>query len=501
MSATSPHPAALAWRLLPIHALVWTAAAWLSRGNLDIPGDMVENFVWGQEWQAGYAKHPPLFAWVTAAWFAVLPRTDWAYFALSAVNAGLGLCGVAALARRFVDSDGTVLATLALAVSPLYTALAIKFNANAILLSTWPWTAYFFVAWMQQPGRRHPIAFGACAALALLGKYFSAVLLAALLLALVVRPAWRARCRGPGPWLAAGTFALVLMPHGLWLMQHDFATFGYAAQRSGGSLVAAVLRYVNYCVAQLLYLLPCLAFMLFAVAPGQRRRAAAALLAAWSPRHSPPDLWWLSFAPLLVAGALALSMATPLASVWGMAQWFAITTLWASLIARAGLAVSMPRMVRALAAYWLVVLLAAAVVGHESARRGAPLAAEPRAELARAAQALWHQRTGQSLRFVSGSTAEAGAIAFYADHRISWWNMAAPQTSPWAPLDRVRQFGTLIICADAPGACDDQARGLTRDPPELLVVQKRAWGRTLMPHNYRAYLMLPPGQPISPRSN
>ncbi len=483
--------AALAWRLLPIHAVVWTVAAWLSRGNLDVPGDMVENFVWGQEWQAGYDKHPPLFAWVTAAWFAVLPRTDWAYFVLSALNASVGLFGVLALARRFVAPDSATLATMALAVSPLYTALAIKFNANAILLSTWPWTAYSFVAWLQHARARHALAFGACAALALLGKYFSVVLLAALRLARLARPAWRARCSGAGPWLAAAAFVLVLAPHGLWLIQHDFAPFGYAAQRSAGSAGAAVKRYLNYCAAQLLYLLPSLAFVLIAVADGQRRRAAVALAAGSSPQHSLPDLWWLSFAPLMVVGVLAVAASTPMASVWGMAQWFAVTTLWVALIAQAGLTVSIRRMLQALVAYWVLVLLASAAIGYDSARRGTELATEPRAELAHAAQALWHKRTGQPLRFVSGSAAEAGSIVFYADHRLTWWNMAAPHTSPWAPIDRVRQAGTLIVCTEGPGPCDDQARKLSGGPPELLSVQKQAWGRSLAPRSYRVYLLLP----------
>ncbi|WP_429290271.1 glycosyltransferase family 39 protein [Paraburkholderia sp. CI3] len=149
LASASDKPAAariasLGW-LLPFHALVWTLAAWLARGNLDIQGDMVETYVWGIEWQAGYAKHPPLSSWVAAAWFSVFPHTDLAYFALSAVNVLVGLAGIVALAGRFVPRPIAIIAGLAMAVSPLYSNLAIKFNPNSILLSVWPWTAYFFV--------------------------------------------------------------------------------------------------------------------------------------------------------------------------------------------------------------------------------------------------------------------------------------------------------------------------------------------------------------------
>jgi hypothetical protein len=123
--------------LLIANALVWTISAWLFRSNLDWAGDMLENYVWGIEWQMGYFKHPPLFAWMAGAWFSVFPRTNLAYFALSNVNALIGLCGIVALARRFVPAREAAVAGLAMAVSPIYTTLAIKFNANTVLLSLW----------------------------------------------------------------------------------------------------------------------------------------------------------------------------------------------------------------------------------------------------------------------------------------------------------------------------------------------------------------------------
>ena len=481
--------------LLAVHAVVWAAAAWLSHGNLDLQGDMVENFAWGQEWQFGYAKHPPLFAWVAAAWFAMLPHTDVVYFVLSALNAAVGLSGVAMLAQRFGSRQTATLAVLALAVSPLYTTLAIKFNANAVLLSTWPWTAYFFVVWMQDARPRHALAFGACAALTLLGKYFSVVLLLALLVAMLVRPAWRSRWRGLGPWLAAVGFGLVLAPHVAWLIQNEFATFGYAAQRSAGSLAGASKRYLNYSVAQLGYLLPSLALALLAVAPGQRQRAAVALAQGSARPRQWPDLWWLSFAPLIVVGVIALLARTPMASVWGMAQWFAVTTLWVAAMAHAGVDLSVARMVKALKVYWLLVIVGAVAMGYLSAQRGTAAAAEPRAELALAAQALWRQRTGQPLRVVSGSAAEAGSIVFYATDPAHWWSLDEPQTTPWLSAEQVRHHGALIVCAGEPGGCDAAAVVATGRPPEVVSVQKQAWGRPMAPRSYRLYLWMPQAAP------
>ncbi len=79
--------------------LFWTAYSTQTQYNLDGYGDMVENYGWGIGWQWGYSKHPPLFGWITAAWFELFPRTDSAYYLLSAVNAQLAVLAGLFVAR------------------------------------------------------------------------------------------------------------------------------------------------------------------------------------------------------------------------------------------------------------------------------------------------------------------------------------------------------------------------------------------------------------------
>ena len=141
---------------------------------------MVENFAWGREWQWGYFKHPPLFAWIAGGWFAVLPRTDAAYYLLAMLNVAVGLGGVSVLARRWLAPQDAALAVIVLATTPFYTWLALKFNANSVLLSVWPWTAVAFLRWIKRGRAREAILAGAMAAVALLGKYFSMLLLVVL---------------------------------------------------------------------------------------------------------------------------------------------------------------------------------------------------------------------------------------------------------------------------------------------------------------------------------
>ena len=476
--------------LLLVHAFVWTFAAWLSRGNLDVQGDMIENYVWGIEWQAGYAKHPPLFAWITAAWFSVAPHTDMAYFALSALNAFAGLLGIVALAKRFVPLRLAAIAGLAMAVSPLYSNLAIKFNANSVLLSFWPWTAYFFVRYMQTRSWRAAIALGALAAATILGKYFSVVLLIALFLAAVARPAWRGRLFECRILLVAAACAVVLAPHIHWLVTHHFPTLAYADKRTGGTLLAAVARFGVYTLAQIGYL--AVSFVVTLLLVRGRRGQAARLMAASVVKPSlNPDLWWLALGPLIVVGLIATVAKTQMASVWGMAQWFAIVPLWLAVLDRAGFALKPECAVRVLAGYWLIVLMGTAAVGYIGARRNTDDAAEPRAELAIAAHELWNHRFGHDIPVVAGSIHEAQSIAFYSEGHTQFWDMSEPETTPWLKVADLSRRGALFVCRKSDASCIEASERITGALPITLTVNKYAWRRALPARDYLLFVLIP----------
>jgi hypothetical protein len=476
---------------LALHALIWTLASWLYRGNLDWAGDMLENYAWGIEWQAGYHKHPPLFAWITAAWFSVFPRTDLAYFALSNVNALVGLCGIAALARRFLPPGPAAVAALAMAVSPVYTTLAIKFNANTVLLSVWPWVAYCFVRYVQEGARKLALLLGAVAALAMLGKYFSIVLLAGLAAAAMARPAWRARVLRPESLLAIMAGTIVLWPHLRWLLQSGMPTFAYARERMAEiehPLAVVTADMVAYALAQGAYLLPCMAFVLL-IARQKRVHAARLMLAGLLRRSTDRDLWWLSMGTLLAIGVLALATRTRVSVLWGNAQWFAVVPLWLVILGRAGITLDMRRIPQVMAVYWVAVLCVSALAGYLRVVNHERLAAEPRAELAQAARAAWRQHMGTPLGIVAGNDKEARSIAFYGEGLTRYWDVFDPATTPWLSAADVGRQGALLVCQAADARCRDAAASFTEARPVAVDVAKRRWGVSLPGRRYLLYMM------------
>src|SRR6202021_3927439 len=55
------------------HALLWTFVLINLKAAQDVHMDVAEAFAWGQKFQLGYGKHPPLAGGVAGAWFRFFP--------------------------------------------------------------------------------------------------------------------------------------------------------------------------------------------------------------------------------------------------------------------------------------------------------------------------------------------------------------------------------------------------------------------------------------------
>src|SRR5262249_45897057 len=133
---------------LCVHAAVWTLYAELSNKGA-VHGDMLEAYSWGREFQLGYSKHPPFWAWIAGAWFEIFPRTNWAFYLLATLNSGVAVIGAWRLIGLLTRDIDRFNATALLLLLPAYTVQGHQYNANFILISLWPWTVYFFVLSME----------------------------------------------------------------------------------------------------------------------------------------------------------------------------------------------------------------------------------------------------------------------------------------------------------------------------------------------------------------
>src|SRR2546427_11819518 len=92
--ACATRPEARLWLVIGFaiaHAVLWTFILINLKAAQDVHMDVAEAFAWGQKFQFGYGKHPPLSGWVAGLWFKMFPVTDWATYALAMATLGCGL--------------------------------------------------------------------------------------------------------------------------------------------------------------------------------------------------------------------------------------------------------------------------------------------------------------------------------------------------------------------------------------------------------------------------
>ncbi len=188
--------------------------------------DEAEALVFGQRLAWGYGPQPPLYFWLQWAFLQVLGETVLALAALKAVLLGATLVLTFELMRRAVATAVAGAATLSLSLLPQVAWESQRALTNSVLaLALAVAAALLFLRMLERGRRRDHLAWGAVAALAVLGKVNVAAWLLGLLLAAALRPDWRRRLRPLRLALAAAAAAVVLAGPVAWMLANpDLAT-------------------------------------------------------------------------------------------------------------------------------------------------------------------------------------------------------------------------------------------------------------------------------------
>jgi 4-amino-4-deoxy-L-arabinose transferase-like glycosyltransferase len=438
------------WTLLP---------AWLA-GNLH--PDTIEGLYWGREWLWGYHKHPPLAAWSSEAVHALFGSADWAYYALAQAFIAAAFAGIWLLARDIAGRRAALVAVVLLALTHYTTYATPRFNPNVVQFTFWAWTMALFWRAIIRDRAVWWLLTGAAAGLGLLAKYSIVVLLGTLLAYLLVTPEGRRQFSRPGFYLALAAFLLVITPHLVWLLQHDFVTLSYLASRGDETLsgppghLAGPLAFLG---DQAFAILPMLVAAAIGLTPWGRDRLARLARPARQ-RLATPAGRYLVFVYLVPIVVLALASAATgmrIRTMWGMSFILAMPPLLAlalpALGSRDETAGPAPRLLAA--ALGIAPLFALAFVGLmvvKPALSGAPnIMNLDGPALSTAAEALWRRsQAGAPPETVIGSITEAGTVALYAATQPQVFEDADPALSPWVDPERLLHSGAIYASRHPP---------------------------------------------------
>src|SRR5467141_1652158 len=211
--------------------MVFQKIAYLGGG---LHPDTLETWTLGRSFEWGNPKHPPLMGWVARAWTSVFPLTNWSFQLMALTNSAIALWAVDLISRRFVRGDKRIVMLLLLMLLPTYQFHAQRFNANTVLLATWPIATYCFLRSFETRQVVWAIAAGATAALAMLGKYYSVFLIGSFIFAAICHPQRRAYFGSLAPWVSTVVGLAALGPHLHWLAMTGAMPLAYALERHTG---------------------------------------------------------------------------------------------------------------------------------------------------------------------------------------------------------------------------------------------------------------------------
>jgi 4-amino-4-deoxy-L-arabinose transferase-like glycosyltransferase len=462
---------------LAVFVVTWTLYFAITEAPVSIKHDMAEAYAWGRQFELGYNQHPPFWAWICGLWFRLFPRREWAFAALSSLNAAVGLLGAWFALGDFAAGSKRMAAWVLLLLTPLYTFYAYKYDANIIFISIWPWTLHYFMRSLQGRGRRDAAWFGVCAGLALMSKYYALILLFACFLAALQHPRRRAYFGSAAPYLAAAVTAVICAPHVWWLIAHRAPPLRYLDSRLDWSwqwVVDHAARAFFGVVGMNLGVA-----VIVALARWSGRRAGHAAVAR-DPRDPTLRLLaTLTLTPLVLTIASGLALRTTVTSEM-MVGTFPLLPLLAIELAGVADTARLFRVSARLAALLMFGALAIApgFAWWRTWLSPAAMKVEPFQEVAIEATRIWHARTSLPLDYVTGSAWYENETAFYSPDRPHAFEDFDYGESLWVTPQDIARHGLLSICIRTDKAClAATARfatpGTTRTD---LTAARRFWG-------------------------
>jgi len=451
MRGAEPSPSAQTVAALFVAFIaVWSVYFAIAESQASIHNDMAEAYAWGREFQLGYNQHPPFWAWICGAWFAVFPRAGWAFAILSSLNAAVGLVGSWKLIGRFAEGDKRTAATALLLLTPFYTFLCYNFNANTIFLSIWPWTTYFFLRAIDEDGIVDAILFGVCMGLALLSKYYALILGATCFLAALQHPARARYFRSASPYISIAVAAALCAPHVWWLLTSGAPPVRYLSRISGRGYGAAAFYAATAffgALAQNAVVFALVAFAAFLAPRGETtplrmHHARFRLLAT------------LALAPLLLSVLAGLGLRTKISTNMLIGTFCLMPLLAIEIAGSRGI-----ERLRRLSTRLAVAVSLGALAASPAVALGKTWLSrdsndwEPRKELAEAATKFWRETTGEPLAYVGGSFRYDNAVAFYSVERPHVFVRFDYFANQWVTPRALAKKGLLSVCVKTDAEC------------------------------------------------
>lgn len=414
------------------------------------PIDVVEGLVWAPHWLIGTYKHPPLPSWIIELSVLITRDVIFGPFLASQISVAITYGLIFLLGRLLMDPVRAATGTALIAASFYFTVPTIEFNHNVIQLPLWAGTIFIYALLRKTPASWSKwVLFGLICGLGFYAKYSFALLIGVLLLASLVEASMRSVWLTVGPYLAMGTALIVIAPHVIWLISHNFEPFYYLADRAGSPTASEPLWFLG---AQFADHVPMIIPLLF--------------VGFWTLKQAekiPTEhtdkafLRIVTLLPVTLTVIFALISNNRIKDMWGMSMFTALGLL---IVMETGRKWSIAMMRRAMfASVSLIMLVGVGFVLHAQFVFGGntPRTNWPMRELSNEVHTLWKSSTYSPLSIIGGTPWLAGLAAVETPLRDQVIIGETLDHSPWISAEELKTKGVVFLFSgareNAPALC------------------------------------------------
>ena len=212
------------------HLIIWTLIPTLTNHNL--PLDTIEALAWGSNLDWGFNKHPPVSAFFAEVFYQIFGPQDWVYYLLSQIFVVISFFVVWKFSEEFFNNKIlSLLSVLLLEGIYFYNFTTPEFNVNVCQLPFWTLSVLYGWKGFKDNKTINWLLFGLFAALGILSKYLFIYLLVTMdvfFYYMIIKK--RVNLKS---FISLIPFFLVLLPHIIWLTEHDYITITYGLHRTG----------------------------------------------------------------------------------------------------------------------------------------------------------------------------------------------------------------------------------------------------------------------------
>jgi hypothetical protein len=431
------------------YGALWFIYGVIAKSSQDMNADMAEMVVWTREPALGYPKHPPLLAYILWLWFKVFPLADWAYILLAVVTLMVGIYLAIELAAEWLAREKLAAVAFLLATIPFYNFLGLKWDQNSILIPLWALAMWAMLRALDTRSDGWAALAALAAAAAMLSKYWSVFLIAALSLAALFHPKRADYFRSRTPWVTALVFLAAVAPHVWWLIRENFPPITWVTwRRMAASTPETLQSLAEFLGGTLAY--AAIAILLVHVFV---RPAARALADGFLPRDERRSAAILFWTPILLPAVPALAKGIGLLSLWNTPalNLLPVMLLGSPLVVLPR--VALLRIAGVAAAITLVSVALSPLVAYVILKRGVENNAAYARQVMEAADREWRAASDKPLKLIAGPFVLVSSAAFYGADKPSTLAEYSPYLSPWATDERIAREGMAIMCETGDPIC------------------------------------------------